>query len=229
MRQTLEPDYGVTTSVGALISQIIRYPLNVYRIVKQEWKVARRNQRKLTSLRQGGREILIELGAGTNAPPKGWTTVDLTEGCDLRLDLRKPLPFRDNEVSRIYCSHVLEHFSIGDLGKLLSECYRVLRSGGELSVAVPNSRIYVDAYQSADDFDTDKFCSYRPAFHSNGRIDLVNYMAYMDGTHFYMFDKENLLAVIRAAGFNQVSERKFDPLLDLECRAEESIYARGIK
>ena len=98
-----------------------------------------------------------------------------------------------------------------------------------MSVAVPNARAFVDAYLSPEDFDTDKWFSYTPAYSQNGRIDRLNYVAYMDGNHFYMFDAENLVSVLQSAGFSRVTLREFDETLDLKQRDHESIYALAIK
>ena len=47
----------------------------------------------------------------------------------------------------------------------------------------------------------------------------------MDGYHKYMFDEENLLAILTNIGFKNARLRDFDPSLDMEKRKHESIYA----
>ena len=180
-------------------------------------------------LRQSGSPIKLDLGAGPDSRMDGWTTVDLASGGDLRVDLLDPLPLRENEVDEIYASHLLEHFDYRDLMKMLADWHRVLRHGGRLRVAVPNARIFINAYVSDDRFDEAFYCQYKPALHYNTRIDYLNYMAYMDGHHRHMFDEENLSAVFRAGGFSVASLRKFDPELDLKKREYESIYATAVK
>ena len=49
------------------------------------------------------------------------------------------LPYADNEVALIYCSHTLEHLEADSAQKFLSECKRVLRVGGVMRVALPNT------------------------------------------------------------------------------------------
>jgi hypothetical protein len=51
----------------------------------------------------------------------------------------------------------------------------------------------------------------------------------MAGHHRYMFDEENLQLILSKAGFVDVRLREFDPDLDLEARAHESIYVQGAK
>jgi SAM-dependent methyltransferase len=48
------------------------------------------------------------------------------------------LPFEDGSFDRALCLDVLEHLSYEDQPRALGELYRVLRSGGELLVSVPN-------------------------------------------------------------------------------------------
>ena len=71
--------------------------------------------------------------------------------------------------------------------------------------------------------------SYYNAFNNTTKIDYINYMAYMDGVHKYMFDEENLLHILKTKGFNDVKLRVFDSQIDLKSRDYESIYAQGIK
>jgi len=57
----------------------------------------------------------------------------------------------------------------------------------------------------------------------------VNYVAYMDGEHKYLFDIENLLYILKNAGLVEVVERKIDTSVDRPERDYESIYAIGVK
>lgn len=190
---------------------------------------AERNQLKINSLLKGPEPILLELGAGKNRGIPGWTYADLNEDCDLCLDLAQPLPFPDGCVRKIYSSHLLEHFKHDVLNNFLNECKRVLEPGGTFSAAVPNARIYLDAYQNPEDFDPELFCRYTPAYYNNSKIDYVNYIAYMNGEHHYMFDEENIISLLKKARFKDARLRNFDEMLDLEIRNKQSIYVIAIK
>lgn len=71
-----------------------------------------------------------------------------------RLDVRKPLPFADGEVDAVYHSHVLEHLTTNEGARMLAECFRVLKPGGIVRVAVPDlegiARAYLDALAVAE-------------------------------------------------------------------------------
>lgn len=178
---------------------------------------------------KGGSPIKLELGAGRKKGANGWTTLDRTPGCDLYCDLAKGIPFPDQSVTAIYSSHVFEHLTYKQAQILLDECLRVLIPGGKFSICVPNARLYLSAYVNDRDITDKRFFEYPPAYNRTTRMDYVNYVAYMDGEHKYMFDEENLVYILRQKGFKDAQLRSFDKSLDREARNHESIYAEGYK
>lgn len=196
---------------------------------RQEKESARRNLLKVEALLAGKEPIWLEIGAGPERKVPGWTTADQCEGCGLVLDLSKPLPLPDNSVEKMYSSHVLEHFFFKDLLALLAECRRVLKPSGVFSASVPNARIYIEAYSRPESFDSTLYCRHASAYHYNSKIDYLNYMAYMDGHHRYMFDEENIIAILGKAGFRNPRLRAFDAELDMPQRDFQSIYVQAEK
>lgn len=175
------------------------------------------------------KRIFLELGAGDKKGERGWLTIDMTKNCDIFWDLRMGLPFPDETISKIYSSHLFEHLSFREIGHLLNDCRRVLIPGGTFSICVPNARLYIEAYLNADASVDSRLFSYKPAHNNTTRIDYVNYIAYMDGHHKYMFDEDNLLYILKSNGFTNARLRPFDPSLDLQERDFESIYAEAEK
>jgi predicted SAM-dependent methyltransferase len=218
----------INKGIKKIVPSFIREAISAHDRMKRQELISRRNSEVIKELLKGSRPIKLELGAGDRTM-EGWTSVDTNDICALNLDLTAPLPFPDNSVSMIYSSHVLEHLKIRELFKLICECKRILKPDGIFSASVPNARIYIEAYHSPEKFNPELFCRYRPAYNFNSRIDYVNYMAYMDGHHRYMFDDENIIVILKRAGFRNVSLRDFDRTLDLEVRDFESIYAQGEK
>jgi predicted SAM-dependent methyltransferase len=53
-------------------------------------------------------------------------------------NLLQGIPFSDNSFELVYHSHVLEHFLQEDGEHLIAECYRVLKKGGVLRIAIPD-------------------------------------------------------------------------------------------
>lgn len=54
----------------------------------------------------------------------------------------EPWPIPSNSVDRMVCSHVLEHITPAAIPAVLDEMWRVMRSDGQLMVAVPHADSY---------------------------------------------------------------------------------------
>lgn len=194
---------------------------------KQEY-TATLNRKKAISLCHTHSNIKLEIGSGPRKGVKGWTTLDLSDGSDLNWDLTVGLPFPDSTLAEIYTSHTLEHFSRDQIVKLLQECYRCLQNNGSIRVCVPDASIYINAYTESPD----KFKPidvFEPAYVIDTPIDYINYTAYMCGHHHHMFDKENLINLLRKAGFGNASISNYDERYDIAIRDWESIYAVAVK
>lgn len=190
---------------------------------------AEKNRRIIESLLRSSQPLKLEMGAGCRRQIPGWTYIDTNGQCDLLMDLSQPLAFPDNSVDIIYSSHLLEHFTYPELMSFLAECLRILKPRGAFSAAVPNAGIFLDSYRDPVSFDPAIYCPYKPAYHYNSKIDYVNYIAYMDGHHKYMFDEGNLPEVLIKAGFKNAALRNYDKELDLEFRDFQSIYVEAEK
>lgn len=182
---------------------------------------------RIRRLLEEKKQLMVELGSGNKKGKGGWLTLDLAKDCDIVWDLRAGLPFPDGSLTAIYSSHFFEHLSYQETQKLLDECKRALAPGGIFSICVPNARLFVEAYLNPESADKNRLFSYTPAYNNTTRMDSLNYVAYMNGDHKYMFDEENLLHILQAKGFKNVRLRPFDPNLDLKEREFESIYAQA--
>ena len=173
-------------------------------------------------------KILLELGSGIKKGKNGWITVD-DNGADIFHDLRRKIPLPNETVDQIYTSHLLEHLSFKDMTIFINECFRVLKKGGSLSVCVPDASLYIESYVNKKKFRENYDCVKSAVVDTGSFMDQVNYIAYMDQLHKYMFDSENLVNTLSIAPFKNISLRDFDENLDLKSRDFESIYAIAIK
>lgn len=100
----------------------------------------------------------LNLGCGTRFHPL-WSNVDFisTEKGVIAHDLRKGVPFQDSVFDVVYSSHILEHFPKNAALPFIKECYRVLRPGGIIRIAVPDleriARLYLQALEKASSGD----------------------------------------------------------------------------
>ena len=96
----------------------------------------------------------LNLGCGRRFHPD-WENVDFSStGPGVRAyDLRKGIPYPDAAFDVVYHSHLLEHFPKESAPVFLRECYRVLKPGGVIRIAVPDLetivRLYLEALEKA--------------------------------------------------------------------------------
>jgi len=92
---------------------------------------------------------LLNLGCGKRYH-RSWINVDFNgDGKNvISHNLLSGIPFKENEIDVIYHSHVLEHFSQHDAFIFLTECFRVLKPGGIIRIAVPDLEQIVNEYKT---------------------------------------------------------------------------------
>lgn len=205
----------------------IPFSTGIYEQVEHKRR-RRASERQIAEIKASGQPIKLDIGGGYRSGVNGWITVDTSYECDLYWDLREGIPFADGTVDAVYSSHLFEHLTYSEGQGLLHECLRALKPGGVFSIAVPNARMYIEGYLGLREIPPEYF-GWKRAYHGTTAIDAVNYVAYMDGEHKYMFDQENLVHVLQQAGFTDVHERDFDPETDMQERDFESVYAIGVK
>ena len=97
---------------------------------------------------------LLNIGCGRRYH-EDWLNLDLetSDPSVICHDVNKGLPFKEGRFSAVYHSHILEHLEPIEGRKLIEECYRVLRPGGILRIAVPDleciARLYLETHQEA--------------------------------------------------------------------------------
>lgn len=89
-------------------------------------------------------KVLLDIGCGTihhrfDDPDYKVVRLDIREECnpDYRCDVRR-LPFGPEMADTVFSSHVLEHVNRAEVFDTLKEWTRVLKSGGDLQLIVPN-------------------------------------------------------------------------------------------
>lgn len=83
--------------------------------------------------------IKLHLGCGSNRMPD-YINIDLYDNrnVDVVHDLLQPLPYEDESVDEIYCSHVIEHFSRNEWEIIREDWKRVLKPGGVMHLRCPD-------------------------------------------------------------------------------------------
>lgn len=90
---------------------------------------------------------LLNLGCGQNYH-KDWINIDFVSSSDYVIphNLLRGIPLKNQSVDIVYHSHVLEHFSKNDGLKFMEECWRVLKPGGIIRIAVPDLEVIAKEY-----------------------------------------------------------------------------------
>jgi predicted SAM-dependent methyltransferase len=189
--------------------RMLRCELRFARIHRRGVKRARRLQSK------NGSPIQLHFGCGPHHLP-GFTNIDLLDpSADLHLDLRRPVPWLDNQVQRIYSEHFVEHLRFpGDLEHFLGECKRVLCPGGLFEAGVPDAEKSLISYAKQD---REYFVSER-RWHPDWvrtHMDHVNYTFRQGDEHQWAFDFETLRVRLEDAGFCEVRRREWNSETDL--------------
>jgi predicted SAM-dependent methyltransferase len=97
---------------------------------------------------------MINLGCGSRFHPD-WVNADIVprDPSVIQCDLSQRLPFPDGDFDVVYHSNVLEHIRRENALSFMRECFRVLKPGGILRVAVPDleriCKLYLEKLQQA--------------------------------------------------------------------------------
>lgn len=168
---------------------------------------------KRYNLGSGGKKIL------------GWVNVDVDHEPDVTHDLSQfPWPFPDREAVEIQASHILEHFTKRDAYKFLNECHRIMRTGGELHIAVPDMDKFIDAHLSGD-FEPLGEYFWTDLNHLMGGDERE---AILHQRHKYMYNYETLHFMLLRVGF--YPKLRLDPLeIDSPEYVPISLYVDGRK
>jgi predicted SAM-dependent methyltransferase len=179
------------------------------------------------------RGLRLHFGCGPNVKA-GWINIDLSHRADIRLDLRKKLPFSAASCVLSHSEHFFEHLDFpDDARRFLAECYRVTEPGGMISLGVPDAGAVLVLYarHHADS------ASAKQAWHPDwvetwmGRVNWLfrqNYTYHLH-QHRFAYDFVTLERLLRQVGFTDVRQREFDPELDSESRKGSTLYVTGRK
>lgn len=149
--------------------------------------------------------IRLNLG-GRGTKIAGFQTVDLSEEHDVQIksDVSNLWMFREETVSEIYASQILEHFPHVKTEVVLKEWYRVLKSGARITIGVPDFHRVMEIYQK------------------HGLCDWVVNQLYGDqgydlAFHYVPFNFARLARLLDNVGFKRIKRIKTMPYGIVDC------------
>ena len=91
-----------------------------------------------------------------------WTNCDFAPQSSIveHADLSKKFPYPSNYFDLVYCSHYIEHIQIKRVTFFLDECFRTLRNGGLIRLALPDLENIVREYIKNIDSKNFEFSSF---------------------------------------------------------------------
>lgn len=149
-------------------------------------------------------------------------------------DIRKGIPCHDGEADAIYSSHTLEHLYFDEANAILDDCFRALRPGGVMRVALPNGQEFARLGASGDPEEAREFnrrlCAHPMAAPSR-RQQIVRLLA--SPPHRWQPVPSLVREMFREAGFASPEERKFldsaiQGIEDVEHR-EASFFVEAVR
>ncbi|HUS10197.1 MAG TPA: methyltransferase domain-containing protein [Pyrinomonadaceae bacterium] len=111
-------------------------------------------------------------------------------------NLHHGIPLQDQTADFIYSSHFLEHLDRVSARRLLEECFRVLKEGGVLRIAVPDLEHAWKMYR-----DGDKDHMLQIFFFTEDETGL--------GQHRYAYDYAMLEVLLSELGYDAVQHKQF--------------------
>jgi len=174
--------------------------------------------------------ICIQLGSGQNLF-SGWINVDSHTDADLELDMRGPLPFKENQVQYIYTEHFLDHLDYPNgVRNTLRECHRVLKQGGIIRIVVHDADRILRAYVTHDDeFFLSAGLIDQNEHEPPSRIEAVNHIFRFNGFHQFIFDFETLQGALLQAGFRSVIRSACNQSAHLELNRDRDTKDRFVQ
>jgi predicted SAM-dependent methyltransferase len=183
--------------------------------------------------------LMIDVGGAKMRNDQGgkWKIVDMAKSANYVVNLNdKKLPFKDNEVMYIYCSHTLEHLEPDTIPPLLVEFKRVLSKYGVIRIGVPDCELAVKWYLKNPNRLKEKRMPSKPKSIPDTKMGRLTSWFYTPGKgHRIGFDFELLHTYLKDAGFHDIRRLKWRECSiefegkDLDRYQENTLYVEAKK
>lgn len=145
-------------------------------------------------------KLKLHLGCGSKIL-KDYINIDIdNKFADLKIDATR-LPYEENSIDLIYCSHMIEHLKRNNISQSLKHWYFILKFGGELQLSTPDFESICRHY--IENKDVEKVLGLLVG----GQRDLYDF-------HRSLFDFNFLSKILLDIGFKSVERvdwKKMDP------------------
>jgi len=131
-------------------------------------------------------------------------------------DIVKGLPLSDETCIGIYCSHVMEHLSLEDFRKALTNTQRLLETNGIFRLVLPDLAFYISKYLETSSNSAFEFmCSTGLGESSRARGVKGLVQEFLSNSrHRWMWDYPSLERELSQAGFTEIRKAVFGDSTD---------------
>ena len=151
----------------------------------------------------------IHLGCGSNFI-HGWDNIDIVMGDGIIVhDLRESLPYKSEIIGTIFMEHVIEHLDKDHGYKLLSDCFRILRSGGVMRIGWPDLSRLIKAYVLRRRNYKDFVIPFLNDINKTGTWDEILSDCLFSWDHKYAYTKKFMSILLTEVGFVVIREKGF--------------------
>jgi len=149
----------------------------------------------------------VNLGCG-GMTFKDWLNIDQDQPwhLDIMCDMAKGLPFLpDGQFDAVYSEALLEHVTRPVDSAILRDCFRALRPGGHVRIAIPDLERWINLYRIDAKAPTDPDGAIKQEYGEvfGTRCELFN-LAMRAWGHSYMYDREEITRLFLSVGFENV-------------------------
>jgi predicted SAM-dependent methyltransferase len=144
----------------------------------------------------------------------GWLNTDYDSklAMVMHLDIRQTFPFKEETFDYIFSEHIIEHMSYPDGVKMLTECFRVLKTSGKIRISTPDLAFLIDLTKPEKSDLQRAYIKWAantfiPGAPDNNEVFVINNFVRNWG-HTFIYDENTLRGAMTSAGFKTIT--KFD-------------------
>jgi len=156
-------------------------------------------------------------------------------------DVRRKLPFDSATVDYIYTSHLIEHLTVNEAERMVSECFRVPKPGGVIRIVTPDLELMAMtylremeafSYGNSVHFPARTFLEIVGVFRTQAEHGIA--FKFDRSRHKWLYDKYTLKDLLERCGFTDIKKMAYregvvSDLEQLDNRPEESLYMEATK
>lgn len=153
---------------------------------------------------KGASGLRCNLACGRATEP-GWLNIDASPSADICVDLRRPLPLRNESVALIFCEHFCDHLNFPyAIQRFLAECHRLLQPSGRARFVLHDATDLMRACVEQDSryFEVAEVVRATP-------MESVNFLFRFDEGHQFLYDFATFEGLLLAAGFQRVERCEY--------------------